>query len=483
MKRTRNMEPDAKIGIGEHLAYGFGGSSYAIISALFSSYLLIYYTMVVGVDTILATGVLAASKLFDGISDLVMGYVIGHTKSKYGKAKPWIFRFIVPTVICTILGFSMPHDMGRMAQIIWIFVTYNLANTICFTAINVSINALNGLMTTNQASRGLNGGLIMLFNTIFSVLIATTILQLTRVFGGGEVYSQRGWTFMAAIYCCIYVAGSLICHFFTHERVKSDSGEQQSKDKSVRSVNGEKIGLGKMLLSLFTNKYWVIAVLVGVAIMMFMSISSSTVVYFAQFVLEDVDMQSTLNSFLSIGMVPSLLISIALMPKLGKRNLMLIGMTVNLVGCIMPLISYDYLLLNVSSVVKGLGYGFAAAPMGSLVQDTITYGEWKNGFNNVGMGNAANSFAMKIGTSVGTILTGFLLDASGFIEKSLVQPESALNMMRFMFIGVPAIAAAVCVILLLMYTLDKTYPKIEADLKAGRYAPGILDKKSVPENE
>jgi len=142
LKRTRNMEPDAKIGIGEHLAYGFGGSSYSIISALFSSYLLIYYTMVVGVDTMLATSVLAASKLFDGVSDLVMGYIIDHTKSKYGKAKPWILRFIVPTVICTILSFSMPHDMGRMAQIIWIFITYNLANTVCFTVINVSINAL-----------------------------------------------------------------------------------------------------------------------------------------------------------------------------------------------------------------------------------------------------------------------------------------------------------------------------------------------------
>jgi len=407
-----------------------------------------------------------------------MGYIIDHTKSKYGKAKPWIFRFIIPTVICTVLGFSMPHNMGRTGQIMWIFLTYNLANTVCFTAISVSTNALNGLMTTNQTSRALNGGLIMLFNTVFTVVIATTILKLTRAFGGGEVYSQRGWTFMSAVYCCIYVAGALICHFFTTERVKSDDCDEKSGDKTVRSVNGEKIGLGKMLISLFTNKFWVIAVLIGVAIMMFMSISSSTVVYFAQFVLGDVDMQSTLNSFLSIGMVPSLLLSIALMPKLGKRNLMLIGMSVNLVGCLLPLLSYDYMLLNVSSVIKGLGYGFAAAPMGSLVQDTITYGEWKNGFNNVGMGNAANSFAMKVGTSLGTILTGFLLSASGFIEKSLVQPKAALDMMSFMYIGVPAIAAVICIILLLMYTLDKDYGQIEADLKAGRYAPGVMkDKK------
>ena len=434
MGKAKNMEPDSKIGLGEHLAYGFGGGSTGLVAGLFSTYLLIYYTMVVGVDALLATGVIAASKLMDGFSDLLMGYIIDHTKNKHGKAKPWILRCCVPMLIMTIVSFAMPHNMGKTAQILYIFFTYNISNTILYTASNVSFTSLNGLMTTNQASRGLNGGLLMLFNTLFSVVLSTTILILTRTFGNGDEYAQSGWTIMAAIYAIVFVIGSVVCFFFTEERVDCLEETKPKEDKKVYDVNNNVVGFGRMLKGLITNKFWVIAVLVGVAIMMFLSMATSSVFYFAQFVLENVDMQSSLNAFMSLGMVPALLISIAFMPKFGKRNMMLIGMVINLVGCVMPAISYSAVILNTSSIIKGIGYGLAAAPMGSIVQDTITYGTWKNGFSNVGMGNASNSFAMKIGTSLGTVLTGFLMKSAGFVEKSLTQSQSTINMVTFLYI-------------------------------------------------
>jgi len=135
-------------------------------------------------------------------------------------------------------------------------------------------------------------------------------------------------------------------------------------------------------------------------------------------------------------------------------------------------------MCTVSMAIKGAGLGLAASPCSSLVLDALTYGEWKNGFSNMGLGNAANTFSAKMGTSLGTIMLGGLLEAAGFISGASVQSETAVSMITSIFIWVPFAFAAVCVLVLAFYDLDKFYPQVEADLKAGKYAPGAGEKRA-----
>ncbi|MCI9238700.1 MAG: MFS transporter [Dorea sp.] len=68
-----------------------------------------------GASAAAAASIIAVSKIFDGVSDLIMGYIVDHTNSRYGKARPWIARLCVPLAVCTVLMFSVPASLGTSA--------------------------------------------------------------------------------------------------------------------------------------------------------------------------------------------------------------------------------------------------------------------------------------------------------------------------------------------------------------------------------
>ncbi|MDU4326687.1 MAG: MFS transporter, partial [Clostridium celatum] len=120
-------------------------------------------------------------------------------------------------------------------------------------------------------------------------------------------------------------------------------------------------------------------------------------------------------------------------------------------------------------VIKGMGFGCSAAVMFGLLQDAITYGQWKNGFGSSGMGNAASSFCMKVGSGIGTAALGWILAAGKFDATLAIQSSSAMNAIGMSFIWIPAITMGIGVVCMCFYDLDKKYDKIIADLEAGRY--------------
>lgn len=158
-----------------------------------------------GANAAAAASIIAISKNFDGISDLVMGYIIDHTHSKWGKARPWIARLCIPLAVCTVLMFSVPSSFAGKAQLAYMFLTYNLVSTIFYTGINVPYATMNGLMTTNQYERGLLGNFRMLLATAGTMTINTVVLKLTTAFGGGDAYSQKGWTLTFVLLMLVFV--------------------------------------------------------------------------------------------------------------------------------------------------------------------------------------------------------------------------------------------------------------------------------------
>lgn len=201
----RDMNPNAKLSFVERFGYGVGDYAGNLVYSAISAFLLVYYTNVVGANAAAAASIIAISKIFDGISDLVMGYIIDHTHSKWGKARPWIARLCIPLAVCTVLMFSVPSSFAGKAQLAYMFLTYNLVSTIFYTGINVPYATMNGLMTTNQYERGLLGNFRMLLATAGTMTINTVVLKLTTAFGGGDAYSQKGWTLTFVLLMLVFV--------------------------------------------------------------------------------------------------------------------------------------------------------------------------------------------------------------------------------------------------------------------------------------
>lgn len=100
----------------------------------------------------------------------------------------------VPLAVCTVLMFSVPASFTGKAQLVYMFLTYNLVSTIFYTGVNVPYAALQGLMTTDQYERGLLGNFRNLLSTFGTMTINTVVLKMTGFFGGGDQYAQKGWT-------------------------------------------------------------------------------------------------------------------------------------------------------------------------------------------------------------------------------------------------------------------------------------------------
>ena len=116
------MNPNAKLSFKERFGYGVGDYSGNLIYSSISAFLLLYYTNVINADAAIAASIIAISKIFDGISDLIMGRIVDKTKSKYGKARPWILRLCVPFAVPAVLMFSVPESLSGKYMFIYMFL-------------------------------------------------------------------------------------------------------------------------------------------------------------------------------------------------------------------------------------------------------------------------------------------------------------------------------------------------------------------------
>lgn len=455
----KDMSSNAKLSFLERFAYGVGDYAANLVYSAISAFLLVYYTNVIGASAAAAASIIAVSKIFDGVSDLIMGYIVDHTNSRYGKARPWIARLCVPLAVCTVLMFSVPASFAGKAQIAYMFLTYNLVSTIFYTGVNVPYATLQGLMTTNQYERGLLGNFRNLLSTAGTMTINTVVLKMTGFFGGGDAYTQRGWTITVAILMVVFVALNMFTFFTCSERVTSQEGSK--KKETVSFVKG--------LKALLKNKYWILMSLNLFSMFFMMSSFFGSVLYFTKYNMGNENQYSVVANLLSGAQIVTLFITPFIMKKVSKRNLNMAGMAIVTIGLIMSGLSTNYEFICTASVIKGIGLGCAGATMFGCLQDAITYGEWNAGYSVAGMGNAASSFCFKIGSGLGTAALGWVLAAGTFDAAQPVQTTSALAAITTSFAWIPAITSALCVVCMIFFDLDKHYDKAVADLAQGKY--------------
>ena len=144
-------------------------------------------------------------------------------------------------------------------------------------------------------------------------------------------------------------------------------------------------------------------------------------------------------------------------------------MAVSGIGFLLSGFTTDVTMTCVLSVVKGMGFACGGASMFGLLQDAITYGEWYNGYGTAGMGNAASSFCMKVGSGIGTAALGWVLGFGGFDAKKAVQSAKSLAAINWSFAWIPFIMVVIVVVCMVFFDLDKKYDQVLADLEQGKH--------------
>ena len=159
----------------ERFSYGCGDFGCNIIYTAMSAFLLFYYTDYAKVSALAVGTIMMVSRIFDGISDIIMGVIVDRTK-----ARPWLLRMCIPFAISGILLFSVPTSWAATPKLVYVFITYNLVSTVIYTAINVPYSALNALMTQDPYERSVLSIFRNLLATAGTLIINTFTLPLVE---------------------------------------------------------------------------------------------------------------------------------------------------------------------------------------------------------------------------------------------------------------------------------------------------------------
>ena len=457
------LDTNVKLGWGERIGYGVGATGWNMINGIIGTFLTVYFTNVAFLDAAIISTLIAVSKVFDGISDLIVGNIVDRTNAKLGKARTWLFRMVIPMAVTTVLLFWVPSSFPTAAKYVYVFIMYNLVNAVCLTFMQVPYYSLISLMSKDGQERGMLGNIQQIFQTLGNIIINSGFVVLLTKFSSDAANQNTQAGYTGAIICVVVVMVVLvmITVFSTRERVNEAEEKKQASHDEVKPLVAIK--------SLLSNKYWVIlffAMLVVFFVIIFYSIGG---VYYAIYIFGDMGQISWMNNAISIAQFAIMFLTPFFMRKFGKRWIYTAGMLTMTIGFLgFGLVGDNKILMIICNVLKGCGLGMSGGMAMGLVADAITYGQLRDGVNAVGMGNAGTSAAQKLGLGLGQAVFGWVLAGAGFDAKldlqGLPQPESVITAIKFMYNWIPMVMCAIItVIMALTFHLDRDLAKLRAE--------------------
>ena len=434
------------------IGYGSGDVAGNVVYALLTAFIMFYLTDMVGLDMGIVGTLMAVSKIFDGVSDFFFGNLIDRTKTKMGKARPWMIFGYIGCAICLIACFSIPETWGDTAQYIFFFISYTLLNAVFFTANNIAYASLTALITKNRDERVQLGSIRFIFAFGTSLLIQYLTVKAVGWCGGGVA----GWRTIAIIYAII----GLIINTISGLSVK----ELNETEEVVEEEQETKLSFGESVKLLFSNKYYIIICCTYLFTQLYATMISMGI-YYMKYILGDENFFSTFSLWINIPLIIGLVVAPVLIKKIGgmyKINiwsylLATVGRGLVIVAAYLGSIP----LMLVFTGVAALGTSPLQGDMNALIASCSEYTTKKTGKTIDGMMYSCSSLGIKIGSGIGTAVCGWLLDAAGYVDNALVQVPSTINMLEFLYLWAPMILCGCVTVLLCLLKVEKANKDLE----------------------
>lgn len=462
-QKKKDMDEFIKVPVSEKLAYCFGDPALTLMYTMTTTLLIYFYTNVVGISAGSVGMIMLVSRVFDGFSDVLMGTIIDRTHSKYGKSRIWILRLAVPYALAAIVLFTMP-GLGPAGKVIYAFVTYNIMNTVVYTAISQPFHALGSLMSRDRRERDVICNIRMVLSITASMVITAFTLPLINkvaVMTGNE---QAAWIIVTTVYAVVSVFVLLNTYATCTERVQT---AQKSK---------ENIPFWTALKATVTNPYFLIALGLMLFYTVYQIIIGTDLTYYCQYVLNDVDLVMPLSASEKIATIIGIALLPRLLPRFGKRSLIC-------TGCLLGIAGQLLFLMNITSVPLGvltcIMRGFGIAPFYgvqySLPSDAIEYGQWKTGLRIEGLMFSSMSMGQKAGSGFTSAVMGAVLSWAAFDglkATAAEQTKEAIAVIKVFYLYVPIAIWLIMFLIALCYKLDKKYDRMMKELIARESGAG-----------
>ena len=346
------------------LGYGSGDLAGNMVYAFLSSFVMLYLTNTVGLNPGIIGTLIMVSKLFDGVSDIFFGTMIDKTKSKLGKARPWMLYAYIGCAVTLVANFAIPASLGRTAQYAWFFIAYTMLNAVFFTANNIAYASLVTFCTRNSKERVEMGSFRFIFAFSTSLIIQSVTVQFVRALGNGA----SAWKTVAIIYAVI----GLIVNTISVFSIKELPEEELAKDKDQE----EKYSLIEAAKLLVSNKYYLMICGTYVCQQIYTAMLNMGI-YYMIYILKNEDLYSVFSWAINIPVIIAMCITPMLVERMkGLYRMNLAGYilgTAGRVGVIIAGYMGSVPLMIAFTAVAALGMAPWQGDMGAVVASCSEY--------------------------------------------------------------------------------------------------------------
>ena len=443
-----------QISIKEKIGYGLGDTASNFYFQMFMNFLLFFYTDVFGIPAAAAGTMLLITKTWDTVNDPIMGVIADRTETKWGKFRPYLLWICVPIAIIGVLTFTTPN-LSVGGKLIYAYIVYTLM-MMAYTAINIPYSALMGVISPNSLERTSLSQYRFILAFVGLFIVQGCTLPLVKFFGKGNQATGFQWTM--TVYAVVSIVLFLITFKTTKERVKVPKQQKTSLKNDVRD--------------LVHNGPWLVLFFIGIFTLSYIAIRSAAILYYFKYYIGNQDLATLFMTLGTAAVILGVTQTKFLSKRFGKRNLytVLMGITSILTFVFYLIPKEQIVLVFACHILISITMGPTSPLLWAMYADTADYSEWKWKRRATGLVFSAATFAQKMGWTVGTAMSGWLLAYFGF-KANIEQSIETQNGIRLMISVIPAVSGILATIAVRFYQLDEAKMKlIEEELTSRKEA-------------
>jgi oligogalacturonide transporter len=460
-KRTVTFKTLVAYGLGDM----YGGGAFMIVGMLF----LFYLTEVVGLSPALAGLVFGIGKVWDAVSDPLMGYLSDRTKSRFGRRRVYFLAGIVPIAISfIILWIPLKTD----SQVI-LFLYYSFAYVVfatVFTMVMIPYSALAAELSGDYKVRNQLSGSRLFFSG-FSSLLAATIPKI--IIDSATNPPSRGYVIMSVVFGIFFAVPWIITYLGTWE--ESEAGEESIAQNFMAEF-----------FSIFKNRSFRIHIMMYVCAYSAMDLLMALFTYYLTYYLRRDGLYSISMGTLMIVQLAMIIVYVRIANGKGKRFAYQMGMLIWLLGMMLtPVLAPTSPVWLVALVCAVIGSGTAAAvyiPY-AILPNVIDVDELMTGSQRSGVYSGSLTLMRKlVQGAIVMPLIGFFLQLVGFVSHAEQSPEVLTRFFIF-FLGGPTLLIGAGVIIAFWFHLNPINSTLLVEELARLRAGGALDDASAEMKE
>lgn len=453
------------------LCFGAGAISKNLINVVMAAYMLYFYVDVIGLDSMVASGIILAAKIWDIVNDPMMGVLVDRTRGKKeGKCRYWLKHFSVPGGICLALCMFVP-ELTTTGKIIWVAVTYVLQGMVA-TILLIPMNTMIGRLSNDPATRATLSQMQGLFGLLATFIVTGYTMQMTASFGAGDM--RVGFAIVGIIYGAVYALGNLVVFWGTKGYDGAEADAPAETDTAPEAE--KKVTLRESLKALFSNKVWLAIVVSALLAYLTTGISSANLPFYFQYNFPGQDLYSVYSTCNVIGAVTPFIILPILVKRLGNARTATLGFASAFVGYMFRFIMADktMVIMIIGWLLQGVGGGLFSCVLVLSIFDARVYGLWKTGVDNEAVLMSGFSSAYKIGLALGTPVVGILLKLVPYVPGAAEQADSVLWQLRFQSSALCGLMYVIPCILFAFVVRknEKKIPEMRAEIEARKKNEG-----------